>query len=202
MRQNVSWGQRIDSIIGAVEAMTCENLNRSDMEAIFRIQRRAALRMMEKFNPERSESGEWFIRRIRLVEWLNVVAKKFSLEKLRMEGVRRAISRSELEKQQMREQLRERGLPTPTWKVSHSVFEHRVLDLPEAIRIRPGEVAITFSPDDPEAVARLLHELSLAMMNDWQGFCSQMGVFVQETREQAVEGLLHDLEITRAEGFD
>ncbi len=47
--------------------------------------------------------------------------------------------------------------------------------LPEGISIRPGEISVIFPPDDPTLGAKRLHELALAMLNDWEGFRRKAG---------------------------
>jgi hypothetical protein len=58
-----SWRSRIGAILSALEQIEATVLDRSDMEELFKLQRRAALRLMERVGPI-EEAGEWRIDRV------------------------------------------------------------------------------------------------------------------------------------------
>ncbi len=64
-----SWRGRIAAIVAALEGSEAAVLDRRDVEALFHLQRRAALRLMERFAPAQQGSA-WRIERDRLLAWL------------------------------------------------------------------------------------------------------------------------------------
>jgi hypothetical protein len=202
MHMRYSWGDRIEQILSAVDALDCAELRRSDVELLFGIQRRAALRLMEKLTPEILPSGDWQIDRRRLREWLCVIRAENVRDSSRSDGVFRALSQAELEKRALRAELAKREQDDlPTWTVDPAVFTHRVQDLPPSIHLAHGTVTVVFSEDDPSAGAQLLHELSLAMLGDWRGFCSKVGTTTNQGTEETIETMLRDLEFERVGGL-
>jgi hypothetical protein len=55
-------------------------------------------------------------------------------------------------------------------------------------------VSVSFPTGDPACGARLLHELSLAMLNDWTAICRLAGSAPRNTAANTVDRLLEDLE--------
>jgi hypothetical protein len=202
MRTRYSWSHRVEQILLAVDALACAELQRSDIELIFGIQRRAALRLMEKLAPDVLPAGDWQIDRDRLREWLAEIRAESLRDASRSDGVFRAVSQAELEKKALRAELAKRKQDDlPTWTVDPAVFTHRVQDLPANIHLSAGAVAIIFSEENPSAGAQLLHELSLAMLSDWRGFCSNVGTTPKQSTEETIETMLRDLELDRVGGL-
>ena len=74
--------------------------------------------------------------------------------------------------------------------------------LPEGIEVGPGRVAVSFAPEDPLVGARMLHELSLAMLNDWEGFRRRVGSVDQTSSDAAIDLLTAELEALKQHGVD
>jgi len=201
MQIKYSWAHRAHEILQTLTSMDDMKLGRSEIELVFGVRRRAALRLMEKLNPKRTPGGEWEVDRIELEEWLSRVADEIGRESSRSEIVRNALSRAEMEKQQLREELKQRGLDNrPVWTVDPVSFTRGVRDLSPAITLSPGTVTVCFSDRDPASGAQLLHELSLAMLSDWRGFCARVGTGVEQSREETIESVLIELELERLGG--
>jgi hypothetical protein len=197
-----SWRSRIGAIISALERTEATELNRSDMEGLFRLQRRAALRLMERVGPT-EEAGEWRIDRVRLLEWLQKLSTQERDEDERSRKVRKALQQAELENNRLRAELRRLGRPDPAaWTVPPEVFAARMSSLPEGIEVGPGRVSVSFSPEDPLAGARKLHELSLAMLNDWEGFRRRAGSVDHASTDLAIELLTTELEAAKQHGVE
>jgi hypothetical protein len=77
--------------------------------------------------------------------------------------------------------------------LKQEVFARNIRSLPAEITITQGMVSVSFPAEIPHA-ARLLHELSLAMINDWTTFCRLAGSAPQNTAANTVDSLLEDLE--------
>jgi hypothetical protein len=69
--------------------------------------------------------------------------------------------------------------------------------LPTGIAIGPGLISVSFPSQDPTRGARLLHELSLAMLNDWTTFCALAGPPKHDTASNKIDELLEQLEWQR-----
>jgi hypothetical protein len=85
--------------------------------------------------------------------------------------------------------------PDPaSWTLKQEVFSRNISSLPEQITITSGMVSVSFPAEDPVCGARLLHELSLAMLNDWTIFCRLAGSVQDNKAANTVDSLLEDLE--------
>ena len=74
--------------------------------------------------------------------------------------------------------------------------------LPEGIEVGPGRVSVTFSPRDPTLGAKKLHELSLAMLNDWVSFARLVGDQSPTSSGTAIDSLSAQLEQLKQQGVD
>jgi hypothetical protein len=70
-----SWRNRIGAIISALEQAEAAVLDRRDVEELFKLQRRAALRLMERVGPI-EQAGEWRIDRVQLLDWLRKLSSQ------------------------------------------------------------------------------------------------------------------------------
>jgi hypothetical protein len=165
-----SWRSRIGAIISALEQTEAAVLDRSDVEALFQLQRRAALRLMERVGPIEQagewrieqagewrieQAGEWRIDRVQLLEWLQKLSSQERDEDERSRKVRNALRQAEQENSRLRAELRRLGRPDPAaWTVPPEVFAARMSSLPEGIEVGPGRVSVTFSSGDPTLGAK------------------------------------------------
>ena len=60
--------------------------------------------------------------------------------------------------------------------------------------VTSGLISVSFPAEDPTRGARLLHELSLAMLNDWTTFCTLTGPAQLDTPANKIDRLLDKLE--------
>jgi len=197
-----SWRGRIGSIISALEQTDATVLARSEVEELFQLQRRAALRLMERVGPT-EQAGEWRVDRARLLEWLQKLNAHERDEDERSRRVRKALQQAELENRQLRAELRKLGRPDPVaWTVSPEVFSARITTLPEGVQIGPGQVSVTFPPEDPILGVKKLHELSLALLNDWSGFIRMAGVSDSSNPDREIDLLSEELEALKRQGVE
>jgi hypothetical protein len=197
-----SWRSRIGSIISALEATEAAALVRSDVEALFQLQRRAALRLMERVGPT-EEAGEWRVDRVQMLEWLQKLSSQERDEDERSRKVRNALRQAEQDNHRLRAELRKLGRPDPAaWTVPPEVFAARMSSLPEGIEVGPGRVSVSFSSDDPVSGARKLHELALAMLNDWVSFARLVGDQSPTSSHAAIDSLSAQLEQLKQQGVD
>jgi hypothetical protein len=194
MPRPASWRYRITPILGALRALDTPYLERAQIESIFGLQRRAAIRLMAPFVSGRRR-GSWQVDRQRLILWLESFEREVTEDQERSQRVLQALQSAEQENRSLREELRNRGRPDPpSWTLKQEVFSRNILSLPHEITITQGMVCVSFPVADPIRGAQLLHELSLAMVNDWGTFCRLAGSVPNETAEDVVNRFLNDLE--------
>lgn len=194
-----SWRGRTGEIVSALELMEIPALSRSDIEILFRVQRRAALRLMEAVGPAESY-GEWKVDRGRLLKWLSTFLCEELDRSARSHRVKGALRKVEDENHRLRAELRRLERPDPVaWTILPEVLSARMKSLPEGIQVSPGLVSILFSPEDPVEGARKLHTLSLAMLNDWDGFRRLAG---DTTAEDEIGALTRELEAMKLQGVE
>jgi hypothetical protein len=142
-----------------------------------------------------SRNGSWQVDRQRLIQWLEGFEQEATEEEKRHRLVLQALHDVEAENRSLREELRRRGEPDPaSWMLKQEVFARNISSLPGQIAITPGMISVSFPTKDPACGARLLHELSLAMLNDWTAFCRLAGSAPRNTAANTVDRLLEDLE--------
>jgi hypothetical protein len=197
-----SWRGRIGAIIAALEGAEVTALDRSDIERLFQLQRRAALRLMERVGPI-EQAGEWRIDRVQLLEWLQKLSSQERDEDERSRKVRNALRHAEQENHRLRAELRRLGRPDPAaWTVLPEVFAARMSSLPEGVEVGPGRVSVSFSPEDPLSGAQKLHELALAMLNDWESFSQMVRDHGAISAHVEIESLSALLEQLKQQGVD
>ena len=197
-----SWRNRIGAIIAALEQAEATELDRRDVEEIFQLQRRAALRLMERHAPTERD-GEWRIDRDRLLAWVRELNTLGRDEDERSRKVRKALRQAEQENHQLRAELRKLGRPDPAaWTVLPEVFSARMTSLPEGVEVGPGQVLVNFPPEDPILGVKKLHELSLALLNDWRGFLRMAGAPDASTPDREIDLLSEELEALKQQGVE
>jgi hypothetical protein len=195
-----SWRRRIRDIIVALDSTDTVQLGRAEMETLFGLQRRAALRLMKAVEPS-IEGNEWRIERNHLLTWLRDVAAAAVEEDARSMKLRQAMRDAASQKLYVKAELHRLGKPEPAcWEVAPEAFSAEVNALPQEIALGTGSVTVTFPPHSPELGAKLLHQLSLAMLSDWQGFCLRTGYDDTQRTEERIERLLEALEADKLEG--
>ncbi|WP_433964438.1 hypothetical protein [Tunturiibacter gelidiferens] len=194
MPRSSSWRHRVSQILTALRTLDCEELQRAQIESLFGLQRRAALRLMAPL-VSASRNGSWQVDRQRLIQWLEGFEQQATEEEKRHQLVLQALHDVEAENRSLREELRSKGRPDPaSWTLKQEVFARNIRSLPAEIAITQGMVSVSFPAGDPACGARLLHELSLAMVNDWTTFCRLTGSASDKTEEDVVNHLLNSLE--------
>ena len=76
--------------------------DRSDVEALFKLQRRAALRLMERVGAI-EQAGQWRIDRVQLLECLRALSSQERDEGERSRKVRKALQEAEQENNRLRD---------------------------------------------------------------------------------------------------
>jgi hypothetical protein len=194
MPRSSSWRHRVSQIPAALRTLACEELQRAQIESLFGLQRRPTLRLMAAL-VSASRNGSWQVDRQRLIQWLEGFEQEATEEEKRHQLVLQALHDVEAKNRSLREELRRKGKPDPaSWTLKQAVFARNIRSLPAEIAITQDMVSVSFSVGDPAHGAQLLHELSLAMVNDWTTFCRLTGSAPDKTEEDVVNHLLNSLE--------
>jgi hypothetical protein len=82
----------------------------------------------------------------------------------------------------------------PQWTLKQEVFSRNILSLPKEISISQGSVSVSFPVTEPIRAAQLLHELSLAMVNDWTTFTRLAASTPGISDKDLLDNFLDDLE--------
>jgi hypothetical protein len=196
-----SWLHRTGAILVALEE-AAPLLDRGTIEKVFELQRRAALRLMERFDPVGvGENGEWRIRRDAALQWVREVHREQEVEDARSKRVRKLLGEREEEDRRVRAELRRIGRPEPArWTVPPEAFSATMRGLPEGVRILPGRIEIVFPPETAVVGMQKMHALGLAILNDLEGFERMAG-----RPAEGSEGLAQfeaSLQAAKQEGVD
>jgi hypothetical protein len=138
-----SWRHRISEILTALRTLD-SHLERTQIESLFGLQRRAAIRLMAPF-VSGSRNGSWRVQRERLIPWLESLELEVEEDRARHQRVLRALQDRKDENRSLREELHRKGRPDPaSWTLKRDVLARTVDALSTGIAISPGLVSVSF----------------------------------------------------------
>jgi hypothetical protein len=153
------WIEQLPSALEELRQFPASVVDRAILEKVLRIERRTAIRLMNRFGG--FQTGKTFlIDRVRLIEQLEQLDRG---EAVTIERDRRSRLADELEKTRRLAPGRKVRVD-----VAPDVRDRRMKDLPAGIHLKPGELRIEFY--GAEDLLRHLFELSQAMVNDFGRF--------------------------------
>ena len=198
MPRTHSWIGRTAEILSALKQLDLALLAREDVQEVFGLQRRAALRLMGLVGPVEQQDG-WRVDRVVLISWIEQRQGDRIETDVRKSRLVQALQSAESERRRIKAELRNRGLPEPvSWTVSPEAFGARMTSLPLCIEVTEGRILVTFPPSTPIVGAQLLHELSLAMLSDWESF--ELLATGQSDRSIQLDTFCGKLDNTKQEG--
>lgn len=159
MPRKSEWIEQLPSALEELRQFPASVVDRAILEKVLRIERRTAIRLMNRFGG--FQTGKTFlIDRVRLIEQLEQLDRG---EAVTIERDRRSRLADELEKTRRLAPGRKVRVD-----VAPDVRDRRMKDLPAGIHLKPGELRIEFY--GAEDLLRHLFELSQAMVNDFGRF--------------------------------
>ena len=159
MPRKSEWIEQLPSALEELRQFPASVVDRAILEKVLRIERRTAIRLMNRFGG--FQTGKTFlIDRVRLIEQLEQLDRG---EAVTIERDRRSRLADELEKTRRLAPGRKVRVD-----VAPDVRARRMKDLPAGIHLKPGELRIEFY--GAEDLLRHLFELSQAMVNDFGRF--------------------------------
>jgi hypothetical protein len=161
MPRKSEWTEQLPSALEELRQFTTPVVDRAILEKVLRIERRTAIRLMNRFGG--FQTGKTF-----LIDRLQLIGKLEELDRgdeVTFERDRRARLADELEKTRRLAPGRKVRID-----VAPDVRDRRMKDLPAGIHLQPGELRIDFY--GAEDLLRHLFELSQGMANDFVRFQS------------------------------
>ena len=159
MPRKSEWIEQLPSALEELRQFPASVVDRAILEKVLRIERRTAIRLMNRFGG--FQTGKTFlIDRLQLIEQLEQLDCG---DDATVERDRRARLADELEKTRRLAPGRKVKID-----VASDVRDRRMKDLPAGIHLQPGELRIEFF--GAEDLLRHLFELSQAMVNDFGKF--------------------------------
>ncbi len=175
MPRKPEWIEQLPFALEELRLFPAPVIDRAILEKVLRIERRTAIRILNRFGG--FQSGKTFlIDREKLIARLEEISRG---EDVTAERDRRARLSDELEKTRRLAPGRKVRIDTAA-----DVRDRVLADLPAGIHLRPGELRIEFF--GAEDLLRHLYELSQAMVNDFGRF--QKAVEDSRFRQTAREG--------------
>ena len=159
MPRKSEWIEQLPSALEELRQFPASVVDRAILEKVLRIERRTAIRLMNRFGG--FQTGKTFlIDRVRLIEQLEQLDRG---EAVTIERDRRSRLADELEKTRRLAPGRKVRVD-----VAPDVRDRRMKDLPAGIHLKPGELRSELY--GAEDLLRHLFELSQAMVNDFGRF--------------------------------
>jgi hypothetical protein len=152
-----AWFHRLPQILEELGSLDVSHLDRLAVEKLFAVRERRARQLMAGL-PVIRAGNAFAVDRKALLAHLEGLS---SGERCQQEVSRRTRVSDELDRTR-------RHLAARRVILAVSPAPRRVLDLPENINLRPGELRITFRT--AEELAGLLFQLSQSMAGDWERF--------------------------------
>jgi hypothetical protein len=159
MPRKAEWTEQLRDALDELRKFPAPVIDRAVLERVLRVERRTAIRLMNRFGG--FQSGRTF-----LIDRLQLIAQLEQLDRgddATAERERRTRLADELEKTRRLAPGRKVRIDTAA-----DVRDRVMKDLPAGIHLRPGELRIEFF--GAEDLLRHLFELSQAMVNDFARF--------------------------------
>jgi len=169
MARPETWRNLAPVVLARVkEAKNVDFFYREDVEVLFEVEERTALRIISKVGKD-ADSSRPRVGRTKLIRYLQKVAAELAKGMARVAEIYSAAQHRVEEDRILREKFQRELGDTPVgfqWSRRRAEEQGCLADLPDAIKLEPGRVTIEFPSDAPRALGELLHALGLALLND------------------------------------
>jgi hypothetical protein len=170
MARPETWRNLAPIVLARVKkAQNIEFFYRDDIEVLFEVGERTALRIIAKVGKD-THSARPRVGRTKLIRYLQKVIAELAKGMARVAEIYSAAQLRVEQDRKLRERFkRELGDAELGFEWSRRRAEEQgcLADLPEGIKLEPGRVTIEFPSDAPGALGELLHSLGLALLNDY-----------------------------------
>ena len=169
MARPETWRNLAPVVLARVkEVKNVDFFYREDIEVLFEVGERTALRIIAKVGKD-ADSSRPRVGRTKLIRYLQKVAAELAKGMARVAEIYSAAQhRVEVDRILREKFQRELGETDLGFQWSRQRAEEQacLADLPDGIKLEPGRVMIEFPSDAPGALGELLHALGLALLND------------------------------------
>ncbi len=159
MPRKPQWFQHLPQIVEDLSALDVPVVDRALIERLFGLGRRAAINLLARFGGY--QVGKTYLVDRRLL--LKQLRRVQRTEDYHFEAQRRQSLVATLDKLQKQRAGAQVSIP-----VKPDVFSRQLADLPEGVRIEPGQLTITFT--SAENLLSRLFELAQGISNDFRRF--------------------------------
>lgn len=155
------WFLRIPGILAQLSTLEAPILDRAAVERLFGLKRRQAVNLLNRFGGYQAGKA-LLIDRAQIIVCLKQICETgdFVYEERRRCRVGEALDRAAAYHAAARIQIR----------VDRQVLRRKIADLSEGIELQPGLLLVRFAGS--EELLRKMYELSQAVSNDFERFCS------------------------------
>jgi hypothetical protein len=164
-----TWLPRVYEIVEILKTSSVEEYDRTAIEKLFELQRRAALLLMKQVGAVRKQVYS-VVPRLVLLAWVEKIEANEAQDLVRRKRVSEQIDHDLAEHRAMQEALRTAGKKTVEFALTREILNASLTSLPPEIDIVPGRITINFDPEDPTKACQLLYALSLVLANDFESF--------------------------------
>jgi len=196
-----TWRSEVSSILNALESLeSIDFLCRQDIENLFRLKKRAALRLLAKLQTRRCK-GEMRVSRARLIDWLNKIKVDVDAENQRAKTLLSKLRQQKIEDDFLRRRFRDMfGSQPLDSHLLERVKSATVERLPPSIQLSSGKITVLSPDGNPSRMVEYLFELALAIQNDWDQFSRAVATSPDTFGNLAVDPIdefLNQLEVQR-----
>lgn len=161
-----AWLPRIHEILGVLRNSKIKEFDRTAIEHLFELQRRAALTLIEQAGATKS-GGRHIVTRKNLISWVESIE---STEGQELERRKRLARQLQDDVSLYKAARREAGLKNVSFTLPKEFISTTFASLPDGIEISAGRICVSFQPGDPESACQLLYLLGIALTNDFDSF--------------------------------
>jgi hypothetical protein len=164
-----TWLPRSQEILAILRKSDADELDRAAIEALFEIQRRTALLLMDQVGVIKN-GVRHNVSRTSLLAWVERIVTTEGDEFERRRRVNDHIAAEMAEHQAHRKAMVDAGRTPVRFTLPPELLSASFSSLPREIEISPGRIVVSFNPDEPVEACQLLYSLGLALSNDYEGF--------------------------------
>jgi hypothetical protein len=170
-----TWLPRSDEITAVLRKMKSKQLDRTAIEELFQLQRRAAIDLMNQVGRTGDRTTGFLVERTSLLSWVVRVAKAESWQLTRRQKTNEELSRSLAEVQAIRLAMAREGRKPVTFPMVEEALSANIASLPHNISITHGRIVVEVPEGEAAILAcQLLYRLGIAINNDFESFSARL----------------------------
>jgi hypothetical protein len=173
-----TWLQRAEEIVEVLRRMKAKHVDRSAIEELFQLQRRAAIDLMNSVGVSGDRRTGFLVDRTSLLAWTQKISHDESWQLRRRKETSDELSQSMAEVQAVRAAMDKEGKTPVSFPIVDQYLRATIASLPHSIRLERGLISIHVPEGAPEDMrleaCQLLYELAMAINNDPDRFLERI----------------------------